>query len=99
MFEDKEPGGKIAEHTFVCEHIFPTQRHRHRVRSYILPNSTILFEDKDPALIAETIAAVLDDDATRQALLTRQRGALDRIAPQTVLKALMGHLLGLSEAK
>ena len=57
----------------------------------------MLFEDKDPALIAETIAAVLADGATRDALLTRQRQALEAVAPETVLPALMDHLLSLSE--
>jgi len=64
---------------------------------YSTGGGVILFEDKDPALVAETIAAILDDEEAREALLTRQRQALEAVDPQTVLKALMDHLLGLSE--
>jgi glycosyltransferase involved in cell wall biosynthesis len=62
---------------------------------YSTGGGVILFEDKDPAFIAETVAAVLDDEATREALLSRQRRALGSVAPETVLKTLMGHLLDL----
>ena len=65
---------------------------------YSTGEGVLLFADKDPALVAETIAAVLDDEATREALLTRQRRALGAVDPQTVLTALMDHLQGLSES-
>jgi glycosyltransferase involved in cell wall biosynthesis len=57
----------------------------------------MLLEDKDPALVAETVAAVLDDEPTRQALLRRQRAALASVDPKAVLATLLGHLSALRD--
>jgi glycosyltransferase involved in cell wall biosynthesis len=63
---------------------------------YSTAGGVVLFESKDPALIGETIAAVLDDPATRDALLARQRQALATVDPAAVLATLMGHLNALA---
>ncbi|NKB87505.1 MAG: glycosyltransferase [Acidobacteria bacterium] len=64
--------------------------------STAIPYSTnqgvLLFEDKDPATIAETIATVLADRATHEALLERQRRALRSVDPTRVLAALLEHI-------
>jgi len=63
---------------------------------YSTDGGVMLFESKDPALVAETIAATMADGDIRAALLKRQRAALASVDPGAVLSTLMGHLTALT---
>ncbi len=65
---------------------------------YSTGGGVLLFEDKDPALVAETVAAVLGDPALLQAQLDRQKRALEEVDPARVLGTLMEHLRKLENA-
>jgi glycosyltransferase involved in cell wall biosynthesis len=65
---------------------------------YSTGGGVLLFEDKDPALVAETVAAVLGDPALLQAQLSRQEQVLREVDPDRVLGALMEHLRKLENA-
>ncbi len=61
-----------------------------------IPYSTgggmLMVEDTDPALVAETVACVLEDENLRAKLLSRQRRVLDEIAAECAVRSLFSHL-------
>lgn len=59
---------------------------------YSTGEGVLLFEDKDPALVAETVALVLEDDAVRTPLLERQQRTLELVSHERVTRLFMEHL-------
>lgn len=89
----------MSEHEGFCVPLFEAIHKNLPVFAFdssAIPYSTgegvVLFGDKDPATIAETVAAVLEDDVTRTALLARQRRALESVDPRAVLATLLDHI-------
>ncbi len=62
---------------------------------YSTGGGVLLLEDKDPAIVSETVACVLSDADLRRRLLTRQRQLLEQVDPQRVLEILFAHLNGI----
>lgn len=95
----------MSEHEGFCVPLFEAMHRGLPVFAFdaaAIPYSTgegiLLFEDKDPALIAETIHAVLGDEALREQLIARQRRALDLVRRDHVETTLMKHLRALEAA-
>ena len=89
----------VSEHEGFCVPIFEAIHRDLPVVAYsaaAIPYSTgrgvLLTHDKDPAMLAETIHAVLTDDALRAALLRRQRRALAALDRDRLVSELMGNL-------
>lgn len=89
----------MSEHEGYCVPLFEAMHRGLPVFAHAaaaVPHSTgegvLLLEDKDPAFVAETIAAVLADDATLQKLLARQRRALEVVHRDRVVATLLEHL-------
>ncbi len=59
---------------------------------YSTGGGVLMVEDKDPALIAETVARVLEDSELRARLLARQRRVLGELATDSVVQSLFAHL-------
>ena len=92
----------MSEHEGFCVPLFEAMHRGLPVFAFdaaAIPYSTgegiLLFEDKDPALIGETIATVLGDEPLREALVARQRQALELLQRDHVHTTLMEHLRAL----
>lgn len=92
----------MSEHEGFCVPIFEAIHRRLPVFAFdaaAVPYSTgegvLLFKDKDPALVAETVALVLEDAAVRAPVLERQQRALALVSRERVTGLLMEHLHGL----
>lgn len=92
----------MSEHEGYCVPLFEAMHHGLPVFAYAaaaIPHSTgegvLLLQDKDPALVAETIAAVLADGDTLAAMLARQRRALASVDSKHVVAKLLEYLRGL----
>lgn len=59
---------------------------------YSTGEGVLLFDDKDPAMVAETVAAVLSDHGLQARLLARQRQALEEVDRNRVLGVLRRQL-------
>lgn len=62
---------------------------------YSTGNGIMMFDDDDPALVAESIGQALGDGELRTRLLARQRQALELVRRDRVEEILLGHLAGL----
>lgn len=92
----------MSDHEGFCVPIFEAMYRRIPVFAFAaaaIPYSTgegvLLFEDKDPALVGETVAAVLADCGLRDDLLARQARALELVGRERVTATLAGHLADL----
>lgn len=95
----------MSEHEGFCVPLFEAIQRDLPVFAFdaaAVPYSTgagvLLLADKDPALVAETVAAVLADAEVHAALLRRQREALKLVDPERVLDRLLSHLRALESA-
>ncbi len=90
-----------SEHEGFCVPIFEAIHKGLPVIAYsaaAIPYSTgkgvLLFRDKDPAIIAETIAEVLRDSGLRGQVVERQKRALDVLDRETLVRQLFDELAG-----
>jgi glycosyltransferase involved in cell wall biosynthesis len=90
-----------SEHEGFCVPIFEAIHKGLPVIAYsaaAIPYSTdrgiLLLQDKDPAIIAETVAEVLRDTKLRTQIVERQRQALKALDRQVLVRQLFDHLAG-----
>lgn len=88
-----------SEHEGFCVPIFEAIHSGLPVIAYAaaaIPYSTgrglLLVKDKDPALMAEAVARILEERELRIALLARQRRALEPLRRETLVERLFDHL-------
>ncbi len=65
---------------------------------YSTDHGVMLFADKDPALVAESVGLTLQDEVLRTSLLRRQRRTLELVRLDRVQEILLRHLAGLGTA-
>ena len=89
----------LSEHEGFCVPLFEAIRSGVPTIAFAtagIPYSTgggvLMVEDKDPALVAETVACVLEDGQLRSRLLSRQQRVLDGLATKSVVESLFAHL-------
>ena len=89
----------LSEHEGFCVPLFEAIRSGLPVialAATAIPYSTgggvLMLEDKEPALVAETVACVLEDEALRTQLLARQRRVLDGLEADRVVQLLFSQL-------
>lgn len=89
----------MSEHEGFCVPLFEAMRRQIPVLAYdaaAIPFSTgegvLMVEDKDPALVAEAMALLVQDRELRQRLLARQARALEGVRRDRVMDILMDHL-------
>ncbi|HJO04604.1 MAG TPA: glycosyltransferase family 4 protein [Acidobacteriota bacterium] len=89
----------LSEHEGFCVPLFEAIHGEIPVIAFsaaAVPYSTgggvLLLEDKDPAIVSETVACVLGDADLRRGLLERQRQLLQHVDPPRVIEALFAHL-------
>lgn len=91
-----------SEHEGFCVPIFeaihfdlPVLAYRAAAIPYSTSRGVLLYEDKDPAPLAELIAAVLGDASLRDSLVHRQRRALDGLDRDVLVERLLDHVTSL----
>ena len=89
----------LSEHEGFCVPLFEAIRSDLPALAFAsagIPYSTgggvLMLEDKDPALVAETVAYVLEDKPLRTQLLARQRRVLDELEADRVVQLLFSQL-------
>jgi len=89
----------LSEHEGFCVPLFEAIQSGLPVLAFAaagIPYSTgggvLMVEDKDPALVAETVACVLEDRKLRARLLARQQRVLDGLATESIVESLFAHL-------
>ncbi|HJO04603.1 MAG TPA: glycosyltransferase family 4 protein [Acidobacteriota bacterium] len=89
----------LSEHEGFCVPLFEAFRSDLPAIAFAaagIPYSTggglLMLEDKDPALVAETVASVLDDETLRAQLLARQRRVLSELEADRVIRSLFEQL-------
>ena len=92
----------LSEHEGFCVPLFEAIHREIPVIAFsaaAIPFSTgggvLLLEDKDPAIVGETVASILTDETLRQRLLARQRKLLAQFDSQRGLDTLFAQLNGI----
>ena len=90
-----------SEHEGFCVPIFEAIHKELPVIAYsaaAIPYSTgkgvLLFRDKDPAIVAETVAEVLSDPTLRERVVERQKHALSVLDREALIQQLFERLAG-----
>jgi len=88
-----------SEHEGFCVPLFEAMYREVPVVAYsaaAIPYSTgggvLLLEDKDPAILAETVGRVTSDPELRRRLLARQRRSLAAVEPERLVRRLLDDL-------